>query len=136
MRNPERLGLYMVLPRFTSPFRCMRSRFAKPLSYPFGTQLSFQQACWTYLAFREQWRNFYTLSCISFINKHLETVSSNVRCMTHRNETIQINDLCLSVGFRSDDVTPLIHLIKEGFFIRIHVHTGHKEIFGVSWHMV
>ena len=25
----------MVLPRFTSPFRCMRSRFAKHLSYPF-----------------------------------------------------------------------------------------------------
>jgi hypothetical protein len=41
MRNPGRLGLYMVLPRFTSPFRCMRSRFAKHLSYPFGTQLSF-----------------------------------------------------------------------------------------------
>ena len=33
----------MVLPRFTSPFRCMRSRFAKHLSYPCGTQLSFQQ---------------------------------------------------------------------------------------------
>ena len=40
----------MVLPRFTSPFRCMRSRFAKHLSYPFGTQLSFQQVCRTYLA--------------------------------------------------------------------------------------
>jgi hypothetical protein len=62
----------MVLPRFTSPFRCMRSRFAKHLSHPCGTQMI---------------------------------------------------------------VTPLIHLIKEGFFIRIHVHTGHKEIFGIYWHM-
>ena len=44
-----------------------------------------------------------TLSYISFINKRLETVSRNVRLMTHRNETIQINDLCLGVGFRSDD---------------------------------
>jgi hypothetical protein len=44
-----------------------------------------------------------TLSSISFINKHLETVSRNVRFMTHRNETIHINDLCLRVGFRSDD---------------------------------
>jgi len=42
----------MVLPRFTSLFRGMRSRFAKHLSYPFGTQLSFQQVCRTYLAFR------------------------------------------------------------------------------------
>jgi hypothetical protein len=28
----------------------MRSRFAKHLSYPFETQLSFQQVCRTYLA--------------------------------------------------------------------------------------
>jgi hypothetical protein len=28
-------------------------------------------------------------------------------------------------------VTPLIHRMKEGVFIRIHVHTGHKEICGV-----
>jgi hypothetical protein len=32
-------------------------------------------------------------------------------------------------------VTPLIPLMKEGFFIRLHVHTGHKEIFGVYWPM-
>src|SRR5713101_2995134 len=42
-----------------------------------------------------------TLSSISCIHKHLETVSRNVRCMTPRNETIPINDLCLSVGLRS-----------------------------------
>ena len=45
----------------------------------------------------------YTLSSSSFLNTHVETVSSNVRVMTHRNETIHINDLCLRVGFRSDD---------------------------------
>jgi hypothetical protein len=47
-----------------------------------------------------------TLSYISFLNKHLETVSRNVRFMTHRNKTVHINDLCLSVGVRSDNGHP------------------------------
>jgi hypothetical protein len=46
-----------------------------------------------------QW---YTPSSIVCIKKHVEIVSSNVRFMTHWNETIDINDLCLSVGVRSD----------------------------------
>jgi hypothetical protein len=40
----------MVLPRFTSPFRGMRSRCATYLSYPCRTQRTFQHVCWTSLA--------------------------------------------------------------------------------------
>src|SRR5215831_14132797 len=40
----------MVLPRFTSPFRGMRSRYATHLSCPCGTQRTFQHVCWTSLA--------------------------------------------------------------------------------------
>src|SRR5262245_15923993 len=45
----------------------------------------------------------YTPRSISFINKHLETASRNVCCMIHQHETIHINDLHLSGGFRLDD---------------------------------
>ena len=148
----------MVLPRFTSPFRGMRSRFAKHLSCPFGTPRTFQHVCRTSLArdapvwlaldfgialIAAQARTWLpialakcsTLSYLSCINKHLETVSSNVRCLTHRHETIHINNLYRSGGCRSDDCHPPHTPHARGLCIRIHVHTGHKETCGVYWHM-
>jgi hypothetical protein len=48
----------------------------------------------------------------------------------HGPATIHLPLQVYALPFREASV-----LIKEGFFIRIHVHTGHKEIFGVYWHM-